>query len=156
MKPSYKQRLFLYFAIIFAIFAIGVITFEQSREKTSKTDALADKLDAYTEIINAGLLGKNDNYTQVLVSLIQLFPQNLRVSLIDKQGNVLFDNTINDLSKLENHIERPEIVNALGIGKEWTSVLLHPIVRSTYIMPKNSGTDTFELHYPMIYRRSVF
>lgn len=117
MKPSYKQRLFLYFAIIFAIFAIGVITFEQSREKTSKTDALADKLDAYTEIINAGLLGKNDNYTQVLVSLIQLFPQNLRVSLIDKQGNVLFDNTINDLSKLENHIERPEIVNALGIGK---------------------------------------
>lgn len=117
MKLSYKQRLFLYFAIIFTIFTIGVIVFEQSREKRFKTEALEEKLDAYTEIINSGLLNKKGDQIKTLDSLILLFPQNIRLSLIDKQGNVLFDNSIKDLSKLENHANRPEVLKASEIGK---------------------------------------
>jgi signal transduction histidine kinase len=117
MKLSYKQRLFLCFAVIFAVFTGGIVVFEQSREKRFKTEALEEKLDAYAEIVNAGLLSKNGNHVPVLDSLIVSFPQNLRLSLIDKQGNVLFDNFIRDLSKLENHAGRPEIVSASGNGK---------------------------------------
>ena len=54
MTLRYKQRLFLYFALIFAIFSIGIIAFEQLREKNFKTEVLEEKLDAYTEIIQIG------------------------------------------------------------------------------------------------------
>ena len=117
MKLNYKQRLFLYIAIIFTLFTIGVFAFQHSQEKRLKTEALEEKLDAYIEIINAGLLSRNGDYSQVLDSLIQLFPQNIRLSLIDKQGNVLFDNFIENISRLENHNKRPEIENALRVGK---------------------------------------
>ena len=112
MKLSYKQKLFLYFAVIFTAFTIGVVVFEQSREKRFRTEALEEKLDAYIEIVNAELLNNTKAYSQVLDSLTRLFPQNMRLSLIDKQGNVLFDNSIEDLSVLENHAKRPEIIGA--------------------------------------------
>ncbi|MDR2968221.1 MAG: HAMP domain-containing histidine kinase [Tannerellaceae bacterium] len=115
MKLSYKQRLFLYFSIIFAVFTGGVVAFEQSREKRFKTEALEEKLDAYAEIVNAALPGSDGNY-QRLDSLIRVFPQNMRLSLIDLQGNVLFDNSITDLSTLENHALRPEIIRASESG----------------------------------------
>ncbi|HHT03512.1 MAG TPA: two-component sensor histidine kinase, partial [Bacteroidales bacterium] len=93
MKLTYKKRLFLYFAIIFAVFTIGVVTFQQSQEKKFRTEALEEKLDAYAEIINAGLLNRSSDSLQIIDTIIQLLPQNIRLSLIDKQGNVLFDNS---------------------------------------------------------------
>lgn len=117
MKLNYKQRLFLYFAIIFAIFTIGIVAFQQSQEKRFKTEALEGKLDAYTEIINAGLLNRSSDSLQIIDTIIQLLPQNIRLSLIDKQGNVLFDNSIKNISSLENHANRPEIIEALRVGK---------------------------------------
>ena len=53
MKLTYRQRLFLYVAILFAIFAFGVFIFENSRERKFKTEALVEKLDAYAEIAHA-------------------------------------------------------------------------------------------------------
>ncbi|MCL2098057.1 MAG: HAMP domain-containing histidine kinase [Bacteroidales bacterium] len=116
MNLNYKQRLFLYFAIIFVIFTVGVVLFEQLREKRFKTEILEEKLDACVEIIHTAL---RNNYQQsaLLDSLILLFPENIRVSLIDKQGLVQFDNYINDLSQLKNHADRPEIVQASKNGK---------------------------------------
>lgn len=115
MKLSYKQKLFLYFAIIFAVFAIGVTVFEQSREKRFKTKALEEKLETYAEMIYLHL--RNNHFeVESLDSLIRIFPQNIRVSLIDKQGLVQYDNSVNDISQMENHIERPEVVKALKNG----------------------------------------
>ena len=116
MKLSYKQRLFLYFAIIFAAFTVGVAVFEQSREKASRTRELEEKLDAFTEMIHLSLR-ENQQQVGMLDNLIRLFPQNIRVSLINKQGNVIYDNSIGDVSQMENHAERPEIAQALKNGK---------------------------------------
>lgn len=114
MKLNYKQQLFLYFAIILAIFTIGIVIFEQSGEKKLRTEALEEKLDAYAEIVNAALIThENSDTQQVLDSLAQILPQNIRLSLVDKNGNVIFDNLIKDLSSLQNHADRPEILEAL-------------------------------------------
>ena len=116
MNLTYKQRLFLYFAIIFAVFTVGVVVFEQSREKKFKTRAMEEKLDAFAEMIYFSL---RDNRQQVeaLDDLIRLLPQNIRVSVIDKQGTVQYDNSIDDVSQMDNHAGRPEIVKALSNGK---------------------------------------
>jgi len=116
VKVSYKQRLFLYFAIIFAIFTIGVTVFEQSREKKFRTRALEEKLDASAEMIYVALRG-NTFQVDVLDSLIRIFPQNIRISVIDRQGFVRFDNIVEDISQLDNHAERPEIMQASKNGK---------------------------------------
>ena len=116
MNLSYKQRLFLYFALIFAVFTVGVIVFEQSREKKFRTQSLEEKLDANAEMIYTFL---RDNGQQIdqLDNLIRLFPPNIRVSVIDKQGVVVYDNMIKDISQMENHAGRPEIIKALKNGK---------------------------------------
>lgn len=117
MKLNYKQRLFLYFAIIFSVFTIGVIAFGQLREKRFKAEILEEKLDTYTEIVNASLIEKTENYTSVLDSVLRVFPDNIRLSLIDTKGVVQFDNSIENVDELENHNQRLEIQNALQNGK---------------------------------------
>ena len=112
MKLSYKQKLFLYFFIIFSLFTIGIIAFAQTQERKFRTEALEEKLDAYTEITNIALTQKKD-----LDSLVALFPTKIRLTLINNQGAVAYDNAINDLSTLENHADRPEVVEAKLKGK---------------------------------------
>lgn len=117
MRLSYKQKLFLYFLVIFTLFTAGIIGLERTREKQFKTDLLEEKLDTYAEIINAGLSDNPDNPTHFLDSVIHLFPPDIRLTLVGRPGIVLYDNTIDDLSALENHANRPEIKNAFENGK---------------------------------------
>ena len=51
MKLSYKQKLFIYFFIVFAAFTVIIIFFQQSREKSYKTETLRTTLDDYSDII---------------------------------------------------------------------------------------------------------
>lgn len=116
MKLSYKKKLFLYFVCIFALFTIGIAVFEQTHEKQYKTEELEGKLDVYAEMVNA-VLAQHPNQYLLLDSLHGLFPNNIRLTLIDRQGEVLYDNAITD-SHLENHAQRPEVLTAKeeGVG----------------------------------------
>lgn len=117
MKLRYKQKLFLYFSIVFTIFSIGVLLFGQAREKTFRIHILEEKLETYTEIVHTGLNNNQSESLGVLNRLLQVFPSNIRLSLIDQQGVVLFDNEIENLNRLENHSQRLEIIQALENGK---------------------------------------
>lgn len=117
MRLRYKQKLFLYFSITFAIFSIGVLLFGQSQEKSFRKEILEEKLHAYTDIVNASLFNENTSPTQILDSLLNIFPPNLRLSLVDNEGVVLFDNEIEDITSIENHKKRIEFEQALQDGK---------------------------------------
>ena len=123
MRLSYKQKLFLYFFVIVTLFTAGIIGLERIREKQFRTALLEEKLDAYAEIIQAGLSAGSGHPTHFLDSCIRLFPPDIRLTLIDRQGTVLYDNTIDDLSVLENHTNRPEIKKAFETGKGTTTRL---------------------------------
>ncbi len=108
MKINYKHRLFLYFFMLFALFTAGVIILEQSRERKGKTEALEKKLDAYASVINVAL-----QQTKSIDLALTFLPEKmLRVTLIDKTGKVLYDNAIDSISTLDNHLLRPEIIAA--------------------------------------------
>ena len=115
MKLHYKQKLFLYFFFIFALFTLSITIVKQSREKGYKTESLEEKLDAYADIVNSLLINKHSNM-QALDSLSILFPQNIRLTLIDKQGRVLYDNALKQPEQMENHAQRPEILTAKSKG----------------------------------------
>ena len=118
MRLSYRQKIFLYFFVIFVLFTLGIIIVEQSNERKFKTETLEARLNTYADIVNASLVGQHGDNVQGLDSLIMLFPQNIRLTLINKQGQVLYDNTLNDTVQVENHAQRPEILLAKekGIG----------------------------------------
>ncbi len=104
---SYKQKLFFYFVIIFAVFTIGILLFEQSREHEFKTGALTEKLDVYAGMVNTVFM-RSGNYSAI-DSLSGVFPPDIRLTLINSMGRVLYDNVLTDTLELENHAGRPEI-----------------------------------------------
>ncbi len=108
MKLNYRQRLSLWFIVIFAVFTAVVIVFEQTSEREFKTEALQARLDAYADVADAALShgGSPD-------SLMALLPGNIRLTQIDRHGNVLYDNATH-IS--ENHAGRPEIIAAREHG----------------------------------------
>jgi signal transduction histidine kinase/HAMP domain-containing protein len=105
MKLNYKHRLFFYFFLLFLFFAVGIVVLEKTHERTYKTEALEEKLDAYTSVIKAAL-DKEQNPD----SILPLLPANIRLTLINFKGKVLYDNVIDEVSHLENHLSRPEIM----------------------------------------------
>ena len=116
MKLSYKQKLSLYFFVLFAAFTCGIVLIVQSREQDFRTEALEEKLDSYADIINSSLI-RRYNDMSMLDSMTVLFPQNVRLTLIDRQGLVLYDNALRETENMENHMQRPEILAAKRVGK---------------------------------------
>ena len=116
MRLSYKYRLTLSFCIILAGFTAGVATFEQYREKRYKTEALEEKLDACAGIA-ARYIARYERPQAALDSLLQWLPPEMRVTLIDLEGQVLYDNRLAPGMSFENHAGRPEILQAARHGK---------------------------------------
>ena len=112
MKLKYKQRLFLWFGVIFLLFAAGIAIFEQSRARGYKTEILEERLDAYTGIVNGAM-----SHNEPLDSLLKLLPSNIRITFIDRQGNVFYDNVFREVEKLENHAGRREVIIAKERGQ---------------------------------------
>ena len=107
-----SRKLFLYFFGIFFLI-ISVITFFQyEREKEFRTEQLDQLLSTYNRTIEKYVSTQQWNPNS-LEEFISIFPDSLlRVTLIDSAGVVLFDTSVSDESKLENHINRPEIQQA--------------------------------------------
>jgi two-component system OmpR family sensor kinase/two-component system phosphate regulon sensor histidine kinase PhoR len=87
-----------------------------SREKKFRTETLNDELNNTTRIINSYIQVNNitasGNY-RLIDSLMRIMPQNdLRVSVIDNLGNVLYDSSVQEWSSMENHKDRPEIMQS--------------------------------------------
>ncbi len=109
MKVSFRQRLFIYFAVLFTVFTVGIAIIEQTQEKDYKTEALKEKLDVYTNIIQAAISGDTIKPDIAVASVRQVLPADLRITLIDAKGNVRYDNMVEDYSKMDNHASREEI-----------------------------------------------
>lgn len=118
MKLSYRRKIFLYFFIVFSLFTIGITLFEHQREKKYKADILSSDQDTYTSVIHA-YIGHNrlwpDSIGKV-EEMLPYLPENIRVTIIHPNGEVLYDNDISHPETLENHIDRPEIKKAAVKG----------------------------------------
>lgn len=114
MKLTYKQKIFLYFFVLFALFTAGILLFEQKRERVYKTEALEAELNGYLGVVQRYLEqeGLNRSNIDSLRNLLALLPPNIRVSVIEEDGTVIFDNDVNNTSSLENHRNRPELMKA--------------------------------------------
>ena len=124
-KLSFRQKLFLNFTFIFAAFTVMVLLFQFERERNFSRSKFEVTLDNITRL-SYNYYRYNDSYGSrdywMIDSLTTLATDlDIRITIIDRSGKVVFDSEVGDVSGMENHLNRPEVRHP---GKEL--VLLHP------------------------------
>ena len=106
IKLSYHRRLFvglvIYSWLLLACFAV----FQYQRERQFK----ADELNASLQVVNENIINdlKSGDTVPNLSLIIPSRFENLRISVIDDDGKIVYDNTLDSLPGT-NHLEREEI-----------------------------------------------
>lgn len=116
---SFSRKLFLSVISLFLAFAACFIAYQYQREKEYKVELLDMQLQDYNNRLYQELHDLPDSLrTSVPESHISRHPnKELRVTVLDHHGNVLFDSSQSGSHELNNHIRRPEIKKALKNGK---------------------------------------
>lgn len=119
MRLTYKKKIFLYFMLVFTIFTIIIVAVQQNREKTYKAESFKTGLNAYSEVISNYIQDHHllsGRHIDSLNNILPLLPKDLRVTVINRQGEVLFDNDVDSVKEVDNHLNRPEIAKSLSSG----------------------------------------
>jgi two-component system phosphate regulon sensor histidine kinase PhoR len=117
-RNKFRNNLLLFYSAIFLVIALLIVVYLYRREKQYKTSTLNDELYNITRIVD-NYITINSIYEtgqyHLLDSLNSLLPHpNLRISIIDTSGSVLYDSFVTDYAAMENHKTRPEIVESAG------------------------------------------
>ena len=116
-RLSYHRRLFLLLVTFSWVLTACFVLFQYGREKRFK----AERLDAQLQLFNLRMLDALDEGVAPAAFIARGNEPfgDLRVTLIDLSGRVLFDTSLDTLTAA-NHLDRPEIVGALNDGTGYT------------------------------------
>ena len=115
-KGSFKNNLLFFYSVVFLIFLTLLLSYLYKREKDYRTETLNEELRTIVKItdkyIRVNAIDNNVNFNKI-DSLVKLFPQNnLRLTIIDGMGNVLYDSSIPNAAEIDNHKNRIEVIEA--------------------------------------------
>lgn len=117
---SYRRKIFFYFITLFLVFTVVVLLFQVNREKRYKTTQLENTLENVTEItrnyIDHYNLSESGNFSKADTLKYLIHEPDIRITVIDKTGKVLYDSFVEDYKNMENHLQRPEIQKARYTG----------------------------------------
>ncbi len=116
-KISIGQRMYVSIISIFLVFAVSFMIFQQKREKEFKVKTLNLQLQDYNARMREALQCAGEWSESSLGKYVKEHSlPNLRVTLIDRDGRVFFDNVSKDYVHIHNHKNRKEIKEALSSG----------------------------------------
>ena len=113
IKLSYHQRLFLTLFVYSWMIVLCFIGFQYVREKQHKSELLNLQLQTYNQSL-LEVIESNQSIDDFESTRKKPF-EDLRITIIDHSGVVLYDNMIAPDS-LDNHSRRTEIVNTMLTG----------------------------------------
>lgn len=117
----FSQRLFLSVIFLFLGYAVCFMLFQYKREKAYKIELLNTQLQNYNNQLCDFLAdhhGVNSDSMQSYVTT-HMMP-NLRVTLIEPSGKVVYDNTNANWKSFANHSSRREVQDALMYGSGYS------------------------------------
>lgn len=116
-KTSVGKKLYISVMAVFIVFAASFIVFQYERERKYKIDMLDTRLQDYNErMAEVTSYGKNRSEEGLESYVKNHYKEDIRVTLLDMRGNVLYDNRYKNYKKLENHLDREEVRQALKYG----------------------------------------
>jgi two-component system phosphate regulon sensor histidine kinase PhoR len=115
-RSRFRNKLFIYYFSVFLFFTLGMVAYLYQREKKYRIETLNDELYNITIItnnyLNSNLVYESGNY-HLVDSLIRILPQKeLRITIIDPTGKVIYDSTVKNWEEMVNHKTRPEVMEA--------------------------------------------
>ena len=140
---SFSRQLFLSVMALFLTFVICFIAFQYRREKAYKAELLNTQLQDYNKRLSDYLSEQESFDNQLLHAYVQKHSlENLRVTLIDLQGKVIYDNLRNDTQTFKNHLNRQEVQLALANGSGYSINRLSESIGSQFFYSAQ--------HYPKL------
>ncbi len=117
IRYSFKRELFIYFFTVFLAFTVAILLFQYSREKSYRTGQLDNTLQNTSQVvknfIDKNAIYKTENWN-LLDSVIKILPrEDVRVTIVNFNGIVLYDSFVDDYKSMENHLHRPEIQKSI-------------------------------------------
>ena len=121
-KHSRSYKLFYTIIILFLLFAGCFVLYQHSREQSFRVDLLQSQLQDFNQEVyyilqDDSITVPNKQQTAMLNRLVtRQNKSGLRLTLIDTKGKVVYDSFNGDLRIFENHLNRIEVRQALGLG----------------------------------------
>jgi signal transduction histidine kinase len=156
-STSYGKKLFTYFLTVFIVFTVILITIQYSRDKTFRARELESMLDTYCEFSNSFIKNRGNDGSfdfSTLDSLVKIFPRtDIRITIVDFAGRVLFDSEHSSFQEMANHIGRPEIQDALLYNKGSDIRLSESVNRTFYYFAKKY--DDYFIRAAVVYSTGI-
>jgi len=112
---TYRSKLLINFTLLFAVFTALLVVFQYNREKQYKRELLEARLKSYADMVATGVSDDRAAADTVALQYVRhLFPHELRLTVIDRAGNVKYESTAHDVASMDNHLSRPEVKAALN------------------------------------------
>jgi signal transduction histidine kinase len=117
-RLSTREKLFLPVVLLFIIFAVFFVVFQQSREKEFKINTLNLRLQDYNDQMAEAItyMGSMDEAHLSAFVAMHKMPA-LRATVIKTNGKVIFDSQRKDYKNIENHSNRVEFRKAITQGE---------------------------------------
>ena len=117
----FSQRLFLSVIFLFLGYAVCFMLFQYNREKAYKIELLNTQLQNYNNQLCDFLADHHEVNSDSMQSYVttHMMP-NLRVTLIEPSGKVVYDNTNANRKSFANHSSRKEVQDALMYGSGYS------------------------------------
>jgi signal transduction histidine kinase len=114
-KPafSFHKKLFLTIVSTFLVFVFCISLFQYKREKAFRIDLMTEQIQSYNNLIYEVITkdGLCDSCIHNTIGFLKV--SDLRITIIDYSGKVLYDS---EAENLGNHSDRPEFKEALATG----------------------------------------
>ena len=104
-----KNKLILIIASIFVLFAMLSLLLALTQAESYRQSVLKSRLAGFAQMV---IQARDDTE-----DLMAYFPEDLRLSIIDLDGNLIFDSELPEGEPSPNHIDRPEIKSCLLKGE---------------------------------------
>ena len=115
---TYKSKLLINFMALFAVFTALLVMFQYNRERQYKRELIETQLRSYADVA-ASEIEATHTFGSTLSKqpISDIFPQDLRLTVIDRRGRVKMETGHHQALQMDNHLQRPEVQLALNHGE---------------------------------------
>lgn len=133
LKTSVGTRLYISVLAVFIVFAAALIIFQHEREREYKINSLNSRLQDY----NSRMIETLEYIGSYSEEALDRYVRNhhihgLRVTLIKRDGRVVYDNMYKDYVKMDSHKNRLEVREAISNGNGFDFSRLSSTMKQTY------------------------